>query len=273
MKKLAFFISILSVVGLLHLPAYSQGGSYIMKPAGSNFLLYGYGRSRFIVTRSKLTQMKLGGLYKKLASAKRITSAADDPSGLAVSERMKSIVASLKQEVMNASDYRNYLRYYGGMVAQNQRLLKRIRLVIIRSSSGILGPSDREINQREISQLLRQIDMNARFAQFNKKRVMPGINTQFLGVRGLSVVRNPYGALKQVDAALAKLIRIRSVAGIRSNTLALRIKGKTFYYVNLMASQSRITDLDMAEGIRRLMKNSVILKSQHGTLMQSLRNK
>ncbi len=247
--------------------------SYIMQPAGSNFLVYGHGSSRFILSRSRLTQMKLGGLFRKLAAAKRITSAADDPSGLAVSEKMKGVIAALQQEVMNAADYRNYLRYYGGMVAQNHSILKRIRLLIVKSANGIYGRDDREIIQREISQLLRQIDMNARFAQFNKKRVLLGINTQFLGVRGLSVVRSPYSAIKQVDAALKKLIRIRSVAGIRSNTLALRIKGKTYYYVNLMAAESRISDLDMAAGIRNLIKNSVMHKSQYGVLMQSLKRK
>ena len=72
-----------------------------------------------------------------------------------------------------------------------------------------------------------------------------------------------------VDEALAKLTRGRVLHGVKSNILTFQIEGKSYHFLNLQKSQSTITDLDMAEGISELIKNSVLLKTQHGLIIRS----
>jgi len=255
---------------LLNEPAISQQKSgFIFQPSASNFIIYNRQGSNVYLHHNKLVQWKILGNIRKLSSAKRITRAGDDPSGLAVAEKMKTLLNQMRRESMNLQDYRNYLRYYDGMIAQNHDLLKRIRLIILRSSSGILGPDDREINQSEIDQLLRQIDMNARFSTFNTKQAIPSLTVKNLGLEKVNVVKNLYGSMKLVDDAANRLLRLRARGGAASNVLTFRIKGKSLYYINLQKAESGISDLDMASEISNLIKNSIILKSQYGIIIKS----
>jgi len=64
-------------------------------------------------------------------------------------------------------------------------------------------------------------------------------------------------------------MRLRTRAGAKSNMLTFRIKGKYYYYVNMMAAQSRIMDQNMAEGITELIKNNVLLKTQYGIILKA----
>ncbi|MCP4130553.1 MAG: hypothetical protein GY754_06185 [bacterium] len=241
----------------------------LFRPNGSNFFIYNRGNKQFILHQSKLTQWNLNKAMSRLSSAKRINSAADDPAGLAVAEKMEKLLQQLRQESMNDANMRNLHHYVESAIAQDHELLKRIRLLILRSSSGILTAEDRGYNQSEINQLLRQIDMNARFSQFNTKQVIPELTTAKLGLNRVDVVRNLYKSIGIVDEAMKKLQKKRIVQGVKSNILTFRIKGKSYHYLNLQQAESTIRDMDMAEGISNLMKNNVLLKSQHGMLMKS----
>jgi len=242
--------------------------SFLFQPAGSNFLVYNRAGKNFYIHQNKLMRWNLMGSYRKLASGKRINISADDPSGLAVLEKMNSIVAEMKQQSMNLQDYRNYIRYYDGVLAQNMNALKRIRELILRSSSGILGPDDRAINQSEIDQYLSQINMNARFSMFNKRQVIPQLTVKGMNLEKVDVVRNLYGSMKLVDDALSRLMKMRGRAGAQENVYTMRIKGKLIHMVNLQQSASRTGDADMAEEISRLMTNSVLYKSNIGVMMR-----
>lgn len=267
MKRLIATLTLI-LAGTLMLPPLFAEGTSLFIPSGANFVVYRQGGSNFIINQSRLAQRGLMDNIRKLSSGKRITRAADDPSGLAVAEKMDALISGLKQRAMNDEDMRNYIRYMEQVVAEDQRLLKRIRVLILRTGGGIYSASDRELTQSEIDQLLRQIRMNARFSQFNTKRVIPELTPENLGIADVNVVRDPYGSMEKVDRALDRLIRIRASAGARDNRLEFKIKGQYLYMVNLQAAESRIRDLDMAQEITRLQRNSVMLKTQHGLLIK-----
>ena len=266
MNKILFTLTI--IIAAITIST-SQQNKFLFHPNGANFFVYGSGSKNYLIHQNRLVQWKLYGNYRKLAAGKRIVSAGDDPSGLAVAEKMSSYMKGLKQEALNAEDYKNYLRHCEGIIGQDQVIVKRIRLLIVKASNSILGPDDKEIIQTEINQLLRQIDMNARFAQFNKKLIIPELNRQGLGLKDVNVVKDTYGSFKLVEAAHNKLIRRRAYAGIKENVLTFKIKGKYLHYVNVMSAMSRISDLDMASEVSNLIKNSILLKSNHGLILKS----
>lgn len=266
--KIKNFI-IMSIFVLLSIPAVLLGDDFLFKPDGSNFYVYGRGTDTFIINQSKLTSSNINKLFEQLSFGKRINSAADDPSGLAVSEKMEALLRQLRQSSMNDEDMRNFYNVVESAIAQDQDLLNRVRELLIQGASGILATDDREIIQSEISELLKQIDMNARFSQFNTIPVIQDLTTKNLGLDKVDIVHNPDKSIGIVDAALTKLTKGRVLKGIQSNILTFRIEGKNWYYVNFVESVSRITDMEMSEGISDLVKNSVILKSQHGLLLRS----
>ena len=241
---------------------------YIYIPNGADFFVYGRGTSTFIVNRARLGEKEFSLTMNRLSSGKRINSAADDPAGLAVAEKMDSMIEQIMRDSMNDADMRNLHNFVESAIASDQEIVKRIRELSLQATNGILGPDDRELIQTEVDQLLSQVNMNARFSQFNKVPVIPELTTEKLGLDKVNVIRDPQGAIGLCDNALKVLTVKRVMRGVKANILTFRIEGKSYYYLNLQAAESRITDYDMAEGISDLVRQSVLIKTRFGILVR-----
>jgi len=99
--------------------------------------------------------------------------------------------------------------------------------------------------------------------------IIPELTTLNLGLDDVDVVRNPVKSIGIVDDVLAKLMKKRVIQGVKSNVLTFQIEGKHYQFLNLQKTESLISDLDMAEGITELIKNSVLLKTQSGLIIRS----
>jgi flagellin len=240
---------------------------FLYVPDGSNFLVYGTGSRQFIINQARISEWKLGKDFAGLASGKRIVTAADDPAGLAVAEKMDALIRGLAQESMNDEDMKGYVHFLEGALGADQDMLMRIRELALRASNGILGADDRELIQSEVRALIAQIDLNAEFTQFNKKNVMKEVTASALGIGAADVARDARGTIARADEALKKIQVMRTLAGVKANVLTFRIEGRSLYMLNLRQSESRVRDLDMAEGVTSLMKNSVLMKTQYGVLL------
>ncbi len=242
-------------------------GSYAIIPNNSNFLIYGQGNDYFVLRQGKYLNREIQKSIERLSSGLRIVTPKDDPAGFAVSENLFKIYREVLQRSINEEDMRNYLNFVDSAVNRDSSIIKRMRLLVMRASNGILSRDDRELIQSEIDQLKREIDMNAKFTQFNKKKIIPRLTTEELGLDRVDVVSNPYNSLRVLDETQTRLLNLRANLGAETNRLELRIKGKRLYYVNLMAAESRMRDLDMAEEITELIKNRVLLKTNYGVLL------
>jgi len=262
-KVLFFFALVFVFVNLL-----AQNKSLLFKPNSSNFFIYMRGNKSFIINQNKVLNKSLNKTLNQLSSGKRLNTFKDNPASMAVLEKINSILNEMKQKSMNIANLRNYFKYIEGVIARDMRLVNRIELLINRSGNGILTAEDRGYNQTEINQLLRQINMNARFSQFNKISVIPQLTTKNLGIDKVDVVHHLYKSYDMIKAAQKKLLRRRVLQGVKSNILTFRIKGVALYYVNLAESASRMGDMDISEGVTELMKNSIRLKFNNGILIK-----
>jgi flagellin len=267
MKMIKIIIPCLIIAVCATLTA--KENSFLFQPEGSNFYVYGYGTKSFIINQSKITGMNIDKQLSQLSTARRINSAADDPSGYAVAEKMKGLLNQLRQESMNAEDMRNLHNFIESAIGQDQEILQRIRQLTVQASNGILNSEDRENIQSEINELLNQLDMNAKFLQFNTISVIPELSAEYLGLDKLDAVHNPEKSIGLADEAMAKLTRKRIIQGVHSNILKFQIDGKSYQFLNLQKAESNISDLDMAEGISGLIKNSVLLKTEYGLIIRS----
>ncbi len=265
MKRLLYiFLLILCTDSLTH----AAEKSYVFIPDGADFFMYSRGASTFIINRARLGEGEFNAVMNRLSSGKRINSAADDPAGLAVAEKMDSMLAQIMRDSMNDADMRNLHNFIESSIASDQDIIRRIRQLALQASGGILGPEDRELIQAEVNQLLAQVNMNARFSQFNKVPVIPDLTTEKLGLDKINVVRDPGGAIGLCDEALKILTVKRVMQGVKANVLTFRIEGKSYYYLNLQAAESRISDIDMAEGISDLARQKVLIKTRYGILVK-----
>ncbi len=263
-------IGILVITVVLTVPlSAGEGTSYVFVPHNSNVMIAGGAAGSATITHHSQLYNRIQSHIRRLSSAQRITRAADDPAGLAVAEKMSGHIRALKREVMNAQDYRNFLNYKESIIAEDIELIQRLRELAIRAAGGILTASDRQMLQGEAEQLLRQINMNAKTASFNKKAVIPGLTAEALGIDEFSVVENPSAQLGLLEELRSTLSELRTKSGVRSHTLELTIEGKQYYMLNLQDSESSIRDLNMAEGLAEFSKDMMLYRTSTGMILSN----
>lgn len=103
----------------------------------------------------------------KLSSGSRITSAADDASGLAVGTKIKSDVTALKQAATNASNGSSILQAADGGMARIGDILQRMKSLATQSMAGTVGDNERAYIDAEYQQLIEEIDSIATGTRFN----------------------------------------------------------------------------------------------------------
>ena len=111
---------------------------------------------------------------EKLSSGLRITRGGDDPSGLAVSEKMRAQIRGLNQANRNTLDGVSFLQATEGYLEETTNILQRIRQLSVQAANGIYSDEDRLMLQVEVSQLIDEVNRIASHAQFNGMNLLLG---------------------------------------------------------------------------------------------------
>ncbi len=111
---------------------------------------------------------------ERLASGRRINSAADDAAGLAISNRQTSQIRGLDQAVRNANDGISLIQTAEGALDEVTNILQRMRELAIQSSNGIYSDTDRATLDAEVQQLKAEVDRIAETTAFNGQNVLDG---------------------------------------------------------------------------------------------------
>jgi flagellin len=250
----------------------------------------------------------LQGNIEKLSSGMRINRAADDASGLAVSEKLRSQVRGLNQASRNIQNAVSFIQTTEGYLQNTQDMLHRVRELSVQSANGIYTSEDRMQIQVEVSQLVDEINRIASHAQFNGMNMMTGAFAQdsvsgsvmqfqvganmdqnervFVGTMtaealglanmqgsgqgiNLSDPESANGAIGAVDSALRVVSQQRADLGAYQNRFEMAQKGVDVAAENLQASESRIRDVDMAGEMVDFVKNQILTQANTAMLAQA----
>jgi flagellin len=133
-------------------------------------VLSGYGLTNLSDTVSLNLDRSQGRLQtevSRLSSGLRINSAADDPSGLAIAEGLRSKVNGYDQAVSNVQDATNALTVADGALQTVTDLLQRLRVLTVQANHDLLSTDDRSNIQAESTQLQSEINTIAENTNFN----------------------------------------------------------------------------------------------------------
>ena len=234
-----------------------------------------------------ITQAGLSSALSKLASGRRINSAVDDASGLAISEVLNSQVRGANAASRNAQDGISLIQTADGALSSTSDSLQRIRELTVQAGNGTLNTSQRSSIQNEISSLQQGIDATANQAQFNNRSLLNGTNptTQLqvganagasntatitlpnatataLGVGpGQVDVSTPQAAnqsLTAIDQAIDNVSSARSTLGAQQNDLEHTTANLNVSAENQLSAQSRIQDLDFAKGVSDQTRGQIL---------------
>ncbi|MBL90568.1 MAG: hypothetical protein CMH56_01980 [Myxococcales bacterium] len=109
----------------------------------------------------------------KMGQGQRITKAADDASGLAMSEKLRSRIRGYQQTQKNIQDGMNLLATAEqglGSLIDNQ--LMRLKTLSVQAANGALEDSDRQAIQAEVEEILASITKTSETLSFNGKPLL-----------------------------------------------------------------------------------------------------
>jgi flagellin len=138
----------------------------------------------------------------QLSSGLRINSAADDPSGNAITVNLTSKYEGLQQSAQNVQNGVNALNVANGALVQVQNILIRINNLLVESNSDINSTSDLDNIQTEIQQLLSEINTIGEKTNFNGQNLLDGqFDTAAAAQATIAQVNSPYGGSDTVSNA------------------------------------------------------------------------
>jgi flagellin len=121
---------------------------------------------------------------KKVSSGMRINSAADDASGFSISEKMRTQMRSLDQDIDNAQTGNSMLKVAEGGIQSTVDILSTLKEKVINAANDTNTDADRATIQKELDQAVDQLDENAN-VQYNGKVMLDGShNNQVVGRDG-----------------------------------------------------------------------------------------
>ncbi len=132
------------------------------------------GSASFVLRNLDVTQSNKAKDVRALASGLRVQSAADDPSGLAISQTIQAKVDGLQQSVQNVQDANNAMNLAQSTLGQVTTVLQRIRTLIVEARSDLNSANDLQNIQSEIQQLLQEIDTISSRVTFNGLQLFSG---------------------------------------------------------------------------------------------------
>jgi len=125
-----------------------------------------------------------GKSMEKLSSGLRINRAGDDAAGLAISEKMRGQIRGLEMGSKNAQDGISLIQTAEGALNETHTILQRMRELAVQSSNDSNTDADRQELQKEMDQLIGEIDRIGNTTEFNTKKLIDGSKkgvTEILG--------------------------------------------------------------------------------------------
>ncbi len=235
----------------------------------------------------------------QLSSGSRITKAADDAAGLAISEDLKSQVRGFQQAQRNANDGISMVQTAEGGLNEISNILTRFRELGVQASSDSVGDEERGFINKEVQQLKNEAQRIAQSTRFGNTKLLDGTGgkldfqvdihnddfndrigfdtgEQNASVDGLGVAGLDYSSKDGARSALEKLDKAQNqVSGFRANLGALQNRlistGENLgvSIENLSAANSRIRDTDVAASAADLSRNQVLQSASVSVLAQA----
>jgi flagellin len=252
----------------------------------------------------------LNTAMEQLSTGKKINSAGDNASGLAISTRLTSQIRGLDTAIRNANDAMSMVNTAEGALDEITAMMQRMRELAVQSGTGTTAAADRTYLNSEYVALRNEIDRIADNTQWNGRNILDGsagasvgkstvafqvganekqtISTTFGNVNNTnghmsalastrlsaatiaSAVTVASNAITRLDNTISDVSAQRATFGAISNRLTHAVDNLTNVKTNTEASRSRIMDTDYAAATSELARTQII--QQAGTAMLAQAN-
>lgn len=236
---------------------------------------------------------------EKLTTGYKINRAADDASGLTISEKMRRQIRGLDQASANAQDGISLVQVAEGALTEVHAMLQRMNELAIKAANGTNTAADRIAINTEVSALRTEISRISQSTEFNSVVLLTGafkmglqvgtenrteqrisvkicnMGATALGVgKGadgitLSTISGAQSAISAIKTAISKVSVQRSYLGAIQNRLEYAIRNLDNTQENTTAAESNIRDTNMAEEMVSYSNNNILAQAGQSMLAQA----
>ncbi len=235
--------------------------------------------------------------FRRLATGLRVSTAADDAAGLAISERLRSQIRSLDQAKRNANDGISLVQTAEGALGEVSSILTRLRELSVQAANGSVSSQDKGTLNEEFKSLVDEVNRIGRSTEFNGIKLLDGSASSvsfqvgfgtIAGIDSLNVSLSPAlsttltlnsldigatgdtsAAIGAIDTAINTISSLRGRLGAAQNRLNSTINNLGVTTENLQAAESRVRDVDVAYETSQLTRNSILQQASISILAQT----
>jgi flagellin len=229
--------------------------------------------------------------FRRLASGQRIAVAADDASGLGISNRMRSEIRSWNAAIHNIDDGVSVAGVYDGALSEVSGLLLRMRELAVGAASQTYTPENVAVMDMEFQALEGELDRLAADTEFNGFPLLAGLISGFrimatpyddtipfaltdvrsstLGTDAITLGAPGPDPLAIMDGAIQDVARARARGGSDLGSLLSARAHAGSISENLATAESRIRDADIAEETALMARDQILSRSAAAVLAQA----
>ena len=214
---------------------------------------------------------KMSSLMEQLQTGNRINRAADDASGMAIANQLRSQHQGLDQAIRNSNDAVGLTNIADGALQEYTDILMDIRDKTSQAVSDSNSAESRTALKADIDALVASAEAISQNTSFNGIKLLDGsftakkfqtgaysgqttditiadTKTATLGINALTVdsAANAATSLTAIDAAIKTLDGVRSGIGSVTQGLESRIRNMETTKVNIMSAEDNIRGVDEA---------------------------
>ncbi len=130
------------------------------------------------------TNSGLATSIERLSSGLKINRGADDAAGLTISEKLRGQIRGLNRAILNAQDGISLIQTAEGALNEDASILNRMRELAIQSQDDALTTNDRLEIQKEVDQLVDEVDRISKTTEFNTKKLLDGSANSLVTANG-----------------------------------------------------------------------------------------
>ncbi len=214
----------------------------------------------------------------RLSSGLVLNSAKDDAAAMAIRNQFRGEIAVAQQSSRNINDAVSMIQTADGAAGLISDNLVRMKQLAMQASSGVYSDQQISIMQNEFNQLAELNIQITETTSFNSIGLLKQGGSPIaialgggeiisiarpgdISVAPVDLISDPQAALAAIDSTLANLTAYRADIGTAANRLESTASVLGSKVENLLASESRISDVDIAQEAASLTSNQVRLKA------------
>lgn len=242
---------------------------------------------------------------KKLSSGLRITEAAEDAAGLAISSALKTDINGFMQAQRNINDGVNMIQVADGALKIDMDILSRMKDLAMQSSNASVGSIERATIHNEFKSLRNEVQRLSDISEFNGQFLLNGslstsstatvvlqvgltaastsqlnlnsevnigdVDATGLGLASLSVTSSTgaTASLAVLNSAIDKVVANRGSLGAIQNRLRFAFDHLGITSENYSSAKSQIEDVDFATEMANFTKNQILVQAATAMLAQA----